>query len=138
MVTQHVTMLQKGMERDAENHLASNADDARTLLQGSHYDILHLHGCWRNSSRAIVNIAIRKGCRLVVTPHGQLEPWVQEQDYWKDKLPKRVLYQQRIIQQAYAIIIQGRMEQECMERLTWNKRLVTIRNCVITSSIAKE
>ena len=80
MVTQHVTMLQEGMGRDAENHLASNADDARTLLQGSHYDILHLHGCWRNSSRAIVNIAIRKGCRLVVTPHGQLEPWVQEQD----------------------------------------------------------
>lgn len=138
MVTQHVTMLQEGMGRDAENHLASNADDARTLLQGSHYDILHLHGCWRNSSRAIVNIAIRKGCRLVVTPHGQLEPWVQEQDYWKDKLPKRVLYQQRIIQQAYAIIIQGRMEQECMERLTWNKRLVTIRNCVITSCISKE
>ena len=138
MVAQHVTMLQEGMGRDAENHLTTNNDDARTLLQGSHYDILHLHGCWRNSSRAIVNIALRKGCRLVVTPHGQLEPWVQEQDYWKDKLPKRVLYQQRIIQQAYAIIIQGRMEQECMERLAWNKRLVTIRNCVITSSISKE
>lgn len=138
MVAQHVTMLQEGMGRDAENHLTTNNDDARTLLQGSHYDILHLHGCWRNSSRSIVNIALRKGCRLVVTPHGQLEPWVQEQDYWKDKLPKRVLYQQRIIQQAYAIIIQGRMEQECMERLAWNKRLVTIRNCVITSSISKE
>ena len=137
MVSQHVAMLQEGMGRDAENHLSSNADDARTLLQGSHYDILHLHGCWRNSSRNIVNIALRKGCRLVVTPHGQLEPWVQEKDYWKDKLPKRVLYQQRIIQQAYAIIIQGSMEQECMEHLAWNKRLVTIRNSVITSTISK-
>lgn len=137
MILQHVTMLQEGMGLEAENHLVDNAEDARTLLQGSHYDILHLHGCWRNASRGIVNLALRKGCRLIVTPHGQLEPWVQEEGYWKEKLPKRVLYQQAIIRHAYAVIIQGSMEQECMERLAWNKRLVTIRNCVITSSITK-
>ena len=137
MIGQHVAMLQEGMGLEAENHLAVNADDARTLLQGSHYDILHLHGCWRNASRGIVNLALRKGCRLIVTPHGQLEPWIQEENYWKEKLPKRVLYQQTIMRQAYAIIIQGNMERECMERLAWNKRLVTIRNCVITSSISK-
>lgn len=137
MISQHVAMLQEGMGLEAENHLAANMEDARTLLQGSHYDILHLHGCWRNASRSIVNIALRKGCRLIVTPHGQLEPWVQEENYWQEKLPKRVLYQQNIIRQAYAVIIQGSMEQECMERLAWNSRLVTIRNCVITSSITK-
>lgn len=137
LIGQHVAMLQEGMGLEAENHQATNVDDARTLIQGSHYDILHLHGCWRNASRNIVSLAIRKGCRLVVTPHGQLEPWVQEENYWREKLPKRVLYQQTIIRQAYAIIIQGNMEQECMERLVWNKRLVTIRNCVITSSISK-
>ena len=137
MIGQHVAMLQEGMGLEAENHLVANAEDARTLLQGSHYDILHLHGCWCNASRRIVNLALRNGCRLIVTPHGQLEPWVQEEDYWKEKLPKRVLFQQAIIRQAYAIIIQGSMEQECMERLAWNKRLVTIRNCVITSSISK-
>ena len=136
MIGQHVAMLQKGMGLEAENHLATNVDDARTLLQGSHYDILHLHGCWRNASRSIVNLALQKGGRLIVTPHGQLEPWVQEENYWKEKLPKRVLYQQTIICQAYAIIIQGNMEQECMEHLAWNKRLVTIRNSVITNSIS--
>ena len=137
MIGQHVSLLQEGMGLEAENHLAGNSDDARTLLQGSHYDILHLHGCWRNASRSIVNLALRKRCRLIVTPHGQLEPWMQEENYWKEKLPKRVLYQQAIIRQAYAIIIQGSMEQECMEHLAWNKRLVTIRNCVITNSITK-
>jgi hypothetical protein len=137
MISQHVAMLQEGMGLEAENHLAANADDARTLLQGGKYDILHLHGCWRNASRSIVHLALRKRCRLIVTPHGQLEPWEQNENYWKEKLPKRVLYQQAIIRQAYAIIIQGSMEQECMERLGWNKRLVTIRNSVITSSITK-
>lgn len=137
LIGQHVAILQEGMGLEAENHLATNADDARTLLQGSHYDILHLHGCWRNASRSIVSLALRKGCRFIVTPHGQLEPWVQGENYWKEKLPKRVLYQQAIIRQAYAIIIQGSMEQECLERLGWNKRLVTIRNCVITSTISK-
>jgi hypothetical protein len=137
IIAQHVAMLQEGMGLEAENHMAAQTNDARTLLQGSHYDILHVHGCWRNASRSIVRLALRQGCRLVITPHGQLEPWIQEDNYWQEKLPKRVLYQQALIRQAYAVIIQGNMEQECMERLGWNKRLVTIRNCVITSSISK-
>jgi len=71
----------------------------------------------------------------VVTPHGQLEPWVQEENYWKEKLPKRVLFQQSVIRRAYAVIIQGNMERECMDRLGWNSRCVVIRNAVITHSI---
>ena len=50
MILQHVTMLQEGMGLEAENHLVDNAEDARTLLQGSHYDILHLHGCCKEAT----------------------------------------------------------------------------------------
>ena len=128
MIAQHVQMLSE------YGHCATEAEQAKTLLQGGSYDILHLHGCWRNSSRSIVNIAMRLGCRLVVTPHGGLEPWVQEEKRWKEKLPKRILYQRDIIRRAYAVIIQGKMEDECMKRLGWNPRTVIIRNAVITQS----
>ena len=128
MISQHVQMLSE------YGHCATEAEQAKTLLQGGCYDILHLHGCWRNSSRIIVNIAMRQGCRLVVTPHGGLEPWVQEERRWKEKLPKRILYQRDIIRRAYAVIIQGKMEDECMKRLGWNPRTVIIRNAVITQS----
>lgn len=138
MISQHVAMLTEGMGLEAENFSATEVDDARTLLKGGHYDILHLHGCWRNSSRTIVALALRQGTRLVLTPHGQLQPWVQEEHRWKEKLPKRLLYQRDIVQKAYAVIIQGKMEQECMERLEWNRRTVIIRNAVITSSISKQ
>ena len=135
MVSQHVKMLTEGMAPEVESHQATESEQAKTLLQGGQYNILHLHGCWRNSSRTIVSLALRQGARLVVTPHGQLEPWVKEENYWREKLPKTLLYQRDILRKAYAVIIQGRMEQECMNQLEWNPRTVVIRNAVVTSSI---
>lgn len=61
-----------------------------------------------------------------------------EEDYWKDKLPKKLLYQRWIASHAYAVIIQGKMEEECMKRLGWNPRLVIIRNPQITHSITQQ
>lgn len=138
MVSQHVKLLTSSMDMEAESHTATEAEQARTLLKGGGYDVLHLHGCWRNSSRSIVSLAFKQQARLVVTPHGQLEPWVQEENRWREKLPKRLLYQRRIVQQAYAVIIQGAMEQECLQHLDWNPRTVIIRNAVITSSITPQ
>lgn len=135
MIAQHVAALQQGMGTEAESHAAATADDARTLLQGSRYDIIHLHGCWRNSSYSITRQAMKKGARLVITPHGQLEPWVQNDGYWKEKLPKRLLYQRNQMRKAYAVIIQGKMEEECMKRLSWNNRCIIIRNAIVTQSI---
>lgn len=135
MIRQHVTMLTEAMGTEVEQHSATEANDARTLLEGGQYDLLHLHGCWRNSSRQVVAWALKTGARLILTPHGQLEPWVKEENRWKEKLPKQLLYQRDIVKKAYAVIIQGQMEQECMNRLDWNKRTVVIRNAVVTSSI---
>lgn len=135
MISQHVQMLTASMGLEAENHLVTVKEQAQTLLKGGGYDLLHLHGCWRNSSRSIVQQALKTGVRLILTPHGQLEPWVLEERRWKEKLPKQLLYQRSIVEQAYAVIIQGSMELECMEQLKWNPRTVVIRNAVITSSI---
>ena len=108
LIAQHVAMLAERMGQDTDHHLATEGRNACTLLQGSHYDILHVHGCWRTSTRKVVGLALSQGIRLVVTPHGQLEPWVQEENYWKEKLPKRVLFQQSVIRRAYAVIIHHR------------------------------
>lgn len=72
------------------------------------------------------------------SPQGQLEPWVIEENYWKDKLPKKLLYQRWIVSHAYAVIIQGKMEEECLKRLGWNPRLAIIRNPQITHSITQQ
>jgi hypothetical protein len=134
MIRQYINMLEENMGPDAENNATSNAAEARQLLRDSHYDLLHLHGCWQNTARGVVNTALQQDTRLVFSPHGQLEPWVVSNHYWKEKFPKRLLYQQRIVSRAYAVVIQGKMEEECMRRLGWNTRTVIIRNALITHS----
>ena len=138
LVSQHVKMLADNSVMGVENFLASESEQARTLLQGTPFDLLHLHGCWRNSSRSIAHMALRQGTRLVLTPHGQLQSWIQEDRFWQEKLPKRILYQQELVRQAYAVVVQGSMEQECLDRLAWNPRTVVIRNAVLTNSTSPQ
>jgi hypothetical protein len=135
MIAGYVNMLVNNMGLEAENVTTTEETEAKEKLQAIQYDILHIHGCWRNSSSRILKIANRQGTRLVHSPYGQLEPWILEENYWKEKLPKRLLYQRHVVESAYAVIIQGRMEEECMRKLGWNHRQEIIRNPMITHSI---
>lgn len=103
-------------------------------LQDLHYDILHIHGCWQYQAWQVARMAVKRGTRLVFSPMGQLEPWVVEHGYWKEKLPKKLLYQRWIVNKAYAVIVQGKMEEECLLRLGWNPRIVIIRNPQLTNT----
>ena len=134
-ITQYVKILAEQMSTEVENESATTVRDAFQMLRDRHYDLLHIHGCWQHAAYRIACQAKRRGTRLIVTPHGQLEPWVIKQRYWKEKLPKQLLFQRSLIQQAYAVIVQGKMEEECMSKLGWNHRMVIIRNCLITNSI---
>ena len=134
-ICQYFDMLASNMGLEVENHKASTSEEARQLLRNIDFDILHVHGCWDNAQFMVVRKALKQGARLVVTPYGQLQPWVQQQHFWKEKLPKRIAYQKSIVEQAYAVIVQGNMELECIAQLGWNKRCVIIRNALITNSI---
>ena len=134
-ITQYVRILCEQMGTEVEMEPATTVHEALQMLRDRHYDLLHIHGCWQHAAYRIARQAQRRGTRLVVTPHGQLEPWIMKQRYWKEKLPKRLLFQRSLIQQAYAVIVQGKMEEECMTELGWNRRTVIIRNCLITNSI---
>lgn len=134
-ISQYFDLLTSNMGLEVENHKASNSEEVRQLLRTIEFDILHVHGCWDNAQFLIVRKVLQQGARLVVTPYGQLQPWVQHQDFWREKLPKRIVYQRSVIEQAYAVVVQGHMELECLQLLGWNKRCVIIRNPLITSTI---
>ncbi len=136
MITGYVNMLVNSMGLEAENTIVDNESQAKERLKTYHYDILHVHGCWRFSAYRLLKIALQKETRLVLSPYGQLEPWIVDENYWKEKLPKKMIFQRKLVEQAYAIIIQGKMEEECIKRLGWNDRLEIIRNPMITHSIS--
>lgn len=138
MVSQYLNMLCESMGLECINEIVTESSDVLKRLHSIHYDILHLYGCWHNSSYKIVSLAFKHNTRLVISPYGQLEPWVVENHYWKEKLPKRLLYQQRIVEKAYAVIVHGKMEEDFIKKLGWNKRVVVLRNALITQLITKE
>ena len=118
-----------------ENVSASSLHDALKVVRTSVVDIIHLHGCWRDSDFMLVRKAKKHATRIVVSPHGQLEPWVIKQDYLKKHLPRIIAYQKRIVSDAFAIVVMGRMEEECMKRLGWNSRIEVVKNSMITDTI---
>ncbi len=116
----------------------SQHKNALSQLRDSHYDILHIYGCWDYYAWRLARLALKKGTRLILSPLGQLEPWVIKDGYWNEKLPKKMLYQKWLVKSAYAVIVQGKMEEKCLQQLGWNPRLLIIRNPLITNSITQQ
>lgn len=143
MTTEYIHIISSAMAEFAylsgdgciENVSATSLNDAIKAMNESRVDIVHFHGCWRDSDFMVAKKARNAGTRIVVSPHGQLEPWVVKQHYWKSRLPRIITYQKRIVNEAFAVVVMGRMEENCMKRLGWNSRIEVVRNSMITDTI---
>ena len=134
-VTAYATMLQNVMDKYIDSKMVSNLREMKAVFNEQVPQIVHVHGCWSTWTYRAVSYARRRGARVVITTHGQLEPWMMKERLWKDKLPKLVLFQRRMISNAYAIVVMGQMEEDSLKRLGWNPRLTIIRNPLMTSSV---
>lgn len=134
IIIRHIEMLIENMPEGAECVLAKTPSQAKEVIAKDKIDLLHIHGCWHNSSRIIAKKALQSGIRIICTPHGQLEPWVMNDRRWKEKIPKELFYQREIIKRAYAVIAMGKQEQNCLYTIGWNPRVEIVRNAAITHS----
>ena len=138
MVAQHVTLLVEGMQHSVEVQAVSNLADFKSVCKSFEPDIVHCHGCWQYSIVNAGNFARKQGARIVLSPHGQLEPWVLEEKPLQEKLHKTALWQKSFVEKAYAVIAFGKMEQQYLQQLKWNPRIEVIHNAVITNSTTRE
>ena len=138
MVSRHVSQLCEGLRHSAEVQSISNLAEFKGVCKTFHPDIVHCHGCWQYGIVRAGNYAIRQGARIVLSPHGQLEPWVFEEKPFQEKFHKTVLWQKPFVEKAYALIAFGKMEQQYLEQLKWNPRIEMIHNAVITNSTTPE
>lgn len=136
MITKYVNILHDTMGEYADVMTSDSLLSFNKLIRNEKPDIIHLHGCWTGSTAIAARTAVGKGLRYVLTPHGQLEPWVIKQKYWSDKLPKSLIYQKRTVRKAYSVIAMGRMEESYIKRLGWNWRIETVHNSIITESVS--
>ena len=134
LTAQQVEILKKELGGNVTVMTATTPRQASQALKSDAIDILHVHGCWRDNIVKVGRMARRHGTRIVVSPHGELEPWVIRRHYWRSKMPRIIAYQRQFVKSAYAVIVMGRMECGCMQRLGWNRRIVTVLNSIFTSA----
>jgi hypothetical protein len=143
MLTRHVSILVDGMRHSAEVQAADSLSDFKAQLQEMRPDIVHCHGCWQYAISKASAMAHKRGKRIVLSPHGQLEPWMIKDKSAingdakspTDVVGKTVFLQRRAVERAYAIIAFGKMERQHLERLGWNPRIEVVHNAIITNSI---
>jgi hypothetical protein len=138
MVSQHVAQLMEGMQHSVEVQAVSNLVDIKKVYKTFNPDIVHCHGCWQYSIVNAGNFARKHGARIILSPHGQLEPWVLEEKPLQEKFHKTALWQKPFVEKAYALIAFGKMEQQFLAHLKWNPRIEVIHNAVITNSTTRE
>lgn len=138
MVAKHVAQLMEGMQLSAEVQGVSNLADFKNICKSFDPDIVHCHGCWQYSIVNAGNFARKQGARIVLSPHGQLEPWVLEDKPLQEKFHKTALWQKPFVEKAFALIAFGKMEQQYLIKLNWNPRIEVIHNAVITNSTTQE
>lgn len=135
MIAQYVETLCNAMGSYADTQASGTLASFRSALFRQSPDIVHIHGCWRMANLMVSNSAAKHGARVVFSPHGGLEPWIVRHHYWREKLPRLLLYQRPIAKRAYAVVAMGRMEAKCLKRLNYNPRMETVLNSLITEAL---
>lgn len=105
------------------------------LLERLKPDVVHVNCCWNPSCAWVEKWAQQKGYKVVLTPHGMLEPWIVRRHYWTRKLPAIMLYQRAAVRNADFIHATAESERHNLLRLGWNSRIKVIGNCVDVNEI---
>ena len=137
LIHQHVMMLVDGMQQSADISATDSSTNLRQHITDQKPDILHCHGCWNQKMARATRTARRYGVRVVITPHGQLEPWVVSKMSVQDKV-NAILWQKEAVAGAYAVITLGKLECQNFLKLDWNRRVEEIHNAVTTNTITPE
>lgn len=137
LIRRHVALLVEGMRPSADIRFADNYTTFRALLEEQEPDIVHCHGCWQYTLARAAKTARRRGARIVVTLHGQLEPWVTQEKRIQDKVGKTLVWQKAYIERSYAVITLGKLERSNLTELGWNRRVEEIHNAVTTNTITQ-
>lgn len=76
-------------------HLGTMKREFVQLMNDIQPDVFHVNGCWTPSCALTQKWAQEMGVKVVLTPHGMLEPWILARHYWTRKVPALLLYQKQ-------------------------------------------
>lgn len=136
IVPGYVNILVRSTQRVATSYIVTGKELSQNLL--SFYkdvvrqlellnpDIVHIHACWDFRASVFHQIARNKGYFTIVSPHGGLSPDQMEVNFWKDRFPKIIFYQLRMIKRCNSLILTTEKEMSDMKALKWKANLSLI------------
>lgn len=105
------------------------------LLEAIHPDIVHINCCWMPGCAFAQKWAQELGYKVVLTPHGMLEPWIIQRHYWTKKVPALLLYQRRAVIKADYLHATAESEKENLLKLGYNSKIEVIYNGIDVENI---
>lgn len=105
------------------------------LLQEIKPDVVHVNCCWMPQCSWAQLWAQKAGYKVVLSPHGMLEPWIMARHYWTRKFPALLLYQKKAITKANCLHATAESEKENLLKLGYNNRIKIIANGIDVENI---
>lgn len=99
-------------------------------------DLVHVNGIWSPQNWGFQKIAQELGIKVVLSPHGMLEPWILAQNPWKKKLGL-FLYQKKAIEKADYLHATATMEASSIRALGFKNLICIIPNGIDLSDVKK-
>ena len=116
-------------------HLLKAKRQFVVLLQGVSPDLVHVNCCWTPQCALVQFCAQCLGYKVLLMPHGMLEPWILKKNRWLKKEPALWLYQKRAVQRADVLLATAESEKQNLLRLGWNEQVYVIPNGIVVDDI---
>lgn len=98
-------------------------------------DLIHVNCCWLPACALVQQMAQRRSIKVVLTPHGMLEPWIIKRHYWTRKLPALLLYQKSAIKNADCLQATAESEKQNLLKLGYNSNIKIVKLGIDAESI---
>ncbi|TRX23004.1 glycosyltransferase [Flavobacterium franklandianum] len=108
----------------------------RQFLVDEKPDIVHINGIWSPENYGFQKQAQKLGIKVIVSPHGMLEPWILANNPIKKKIGL-FFYQKKIIQSALRIHATAQMEAVNIQALGFSNPISIVPNGIDLSEIKK-
>lgn len=97
------------------------------LLGEVNPDVVHVNCCWTPDCAMIQRLAQKMGYKVVLSPHGMLEPWIVQRHYWTRKLLALMLYQKVAVRNADCIHATADSERDNLLKLGYNENIKVVK-----------
>jgi glycosyltransferase involved in cell wall biosynthesis len=118
-------------------NLTRTTKEYRLFLIHENPDIVHINGIWKPLNWLFQKQALKLGIKVVLSPHGMLEPYILNRNRWKKQIAM-FLYQNKAIKNADYIHATAIPELNNIKKLGYKNKYIMIPNGVdISESLIK-